>query len=197
MTSKCAWALVGLALLAMPLTVSAEDGRPPAFKARDAKTAGKWKGSYGKTAAWIAISTDLDAKQAGYKLELRDNQTFTWSDDNADDKRTPQPVKDADKTAATCWYADDAFSLTVTPPEVTTPELRKFLVTVYVIDWDHPGRAQEVKVEGIDKTQPISATEADGGIYLTWLADKAFTLKMSKTDGPNAVISAVFIDPAP
>jgi hypothetical protein len=190
MRSKWAWLLVGVALLAGPLAWSAE------FKARDAKTAGKWKGTYGKTAAWIAISSDTDAKQAGYKLEVKDDQTYTWSEDSADDKRTPQPVKDGDKTAATCWYADDAFSLTVTPPEVTTPEQRRYRVTVYVMDWDHQGRAQEAKVDGIDQAQPISAAECDGGLYLTWLADKAFTLHMSKTDGPNAVISAVFVDPA-
>jgi hypothetical protein len=197
MSSKYSWVLVVLVLGGGLPTRSAEPGKAPHFMVRDTKTVGKWKGMYGRTAAWIAVSSDLEGKQAGYKLEVKDNQTYTWSEDGADDARAPQAVKAGDKAAATCWYADDSFSLTVTPPEVTTPEQRAFCVTIYVVDWDHQGRAQEAKVDGEDKVQAISATEADGGVYVTWWADQAFTLHMTKTDGPNAVISAVFVDPVP
>lgn len=194
MQAKGTWALL-VVLAAVCAGLSAEDAKPPVFKAKDTKTLGKWKGTFGKTAAWIAITSDLEKKQAGYKLDVKDHETYTWSDDNADDKRSPQPVKDGDKTQATCWYADESFSLTVTPPEATTPEQQRFRVTVYVMDWDHGNRAQEVKVKGLDKALPVAAADCDGGVYLTWLADKAFTLTMSKTDGPNATISAVFVDP--
>jgi hypothetical protein len=189
------WSALAAALVLGGAAQSADQAQPPAFKAKDAKTLGKWQSVYGKTAAWIAICSDTDAKQGGYKLEVKDNQTYTWADDAADDPRVPRPVKAGDKAAATCWYADDGFSLTVTPPEVTTPERRKFLVTVYVMDFDHQGRAQEAKVDGLDKSQALSAAECDGGTYYSWIADKAFTLHMNKTDGPNAVISAVFVDP--
>jgi hypothetical protein len=174
----------------------AEEAKLPTFKGKDTKTLGKWKEKlgkkdeqYGKKAAWIALVTDLAAKQNGYKLAVKDNDTWTWSEDDPGDKRVPQPAKDGEKTPATCWFADESFSLTVTPPET-----KPYKVTLYVVDYDRGGRAQEVKVEGIDKAEPIVAADCEGGVYLTWQADKPLTIKMNKVDGPNCVVSAVFID---
>jgi hypothetical protein len=172
-------------------TMSAEEAKKPVRLAgKDTATAGKWKGKYGKKAAWIAITSDTAAKQEGYALEVKDAETYTWSENDKDDKRVPQPPKDGADAPATCWYNGDSFSLVVTPPDD-----KPYKVTLYVMDYDHQQRVMEV-VDPAKQTHELSTQETDGGICLTWIAEKAATFEIRKKEGPNGVVSGVFIDAA-
>ena len=186
--------LCGLLFLASPLTprtASAEEAKKPVRLAgKDAATVGKWKGKYGKKAAWVAITTDTAAKQEGYALEIKDAETYTWAENDKDDKRVPQPPKDGADSPATCWYQGEAFSVVVTPPDD-----KPYKVTLYVMDYDHQQRVMEIG-DPAKQTQEITSEQTDGGIYFTWVVEKAVTFEIRKKDGPNAVVSAVFIDPA-
>jgi hypothetical protein len=183
--------LLSSALLAWQHTASAEEAKKPVRPAgKDTTTVGKWKGKYGKKAAWIAITSDTAAKQEGYGLEIKDSETYTWSENDKDDKRVPQPSKDGADSPATCWYAGETFSLVVTPPDD-----KPYKVTLYVMDYDHQSRVMEIG-DPAKQTQEITSEQTDGGIYFTWVVEKAATFEIRKKDGPNAVVSAVFIDPA-
>jgi len=172
-------------------TMSAEEAQKPVRLAgKDNATVGKWKGKYGKKAAWIAITSDTAAKQEGYALEVKDAETYTWSENDKDDKRVPQPPKDGADSPATCWYNGDSFSLVVTPPDD-----KPYKVTLYVMDYDHQQRVMEV-VDPAKQTHELSTQETDGGICLTWIVEKAATFEVRKKEGPNGVVSGVFIDPA-
>jgi hypothetical protein len=136
------------------------------------------------------ITTDTAAKQAGYALEVKDAETYTWSENDKDDKRVPQPPKDGADAPATCWYNGDSFSLVVTPPDD-----KPYKVTLYVMDYDHQQRVMEV-VDPAKQTHELSTQETDGGICLTWIAEMAATFEIRKKEGPNGVVSGVFIDAA-
>jgi hypothetical protein len=183
--------LLTWALVLTERTTSAEEAKKPVRLAgKDTATVGKWKGKYGKKAAWIAITSDTAAKQEGYALEVKDAETYTWSENDKDDKRVPQPPKDGADSPATCWYNGDSFSLVVTPPDD-----KPYKVTLYVMDYDHQQRAMEV-VDPAKQTHELSTQETDGGICLTWIVEKAATFEVRKKEGPNGVVSGVFIDPA-
>jgi hypothetical protein len=184
-------ALPALALLLTQRAASAEEAKKPARPVvKDTATGGKWKAKYGKKAAWIAITTDTGAKQAGYALEVKDAETYTWAENDKDDKRNPQPPKDDADAPATCWYNGETFSLVVTPPDD-----KPYKVTLYVMDYDHQSRVMEI-VDPAKQTLEISSEQTDGGIYLTWVVEKAATFEIKKKDGPNCVVSGVFIDAA-
>jgi hypothetical protein len=183
--------LLALALLLAQRTASAEEAKKPVRLAgKDTTTLGKWKGKYGKKAAWIAITCDTAAKQEGYALEVKDAETYTWSENDKDDKRVPQPPKDEADSPATCWYNGESFSLVVTPPDD-----RPYKVTLYVMDYDHQQRVMEM-VDPAKQSHELSTQETDGGICLTWIVEKAVTFEIRKKEGPNGVVSCVFIDPA-
>ncbi|MCY3020968.1 MAG: hypothetical protein NTW87_18280 [Planctomycetota bacterium] len=183
--------LVSLALLAGQRATFAEEAKKPVRPvAKDTTTVGKWKSKYGKKAAWIAITTDTAAKQAGYALEIKDAETYTWSENDKDDKRVPQPPKDDADAPATCWYNGETFSLVVTPPDD-----KPYKVTLYVMDYDHQSRVVEI-VDPAKQTLEVTSAETDGGIFLTWVVEKAVTFEVRKKEGPNGVVSAVLIDAA-
>ncbi|MGD0094583.1 MAG: hypothetical protein ABSE73_32130, partial [Planctomycetota bacterium] len=149
-----------------------------------------WKGKFGKKAAWIAITTETTAKQEGFALEVKDAETYTWSENDKDDKRVPQPPKDGGDQPATCWYKDESFSLVVTPPDD-----KPYKVTLYIMDYDHQSRVMEIG-DPAKQNQEVSSQETDGGIYLTWVVEKAATFEIRKKDGANCTVSGVFVDPA-
>ena len=185
------YGLLALALVLAQRTSPAEEAKKPIRLAgKDTKTLGQWKGKYGKKAAWVAITSDTAAKQEGYALEAKDAETYTWSENDKDDKRVPQPLKDGADSPATCWYKEDSFSLVVTPPDD-----KPYKVTLYVMDYDHQQRVMEI-VDPAKQTHELSSQETDGGIALTWVVERAATFEIRKKDGPNGVVSAVFIDPA-
>ena len=70
-------------------------------------------------------------------------------------------------------------------------------MTVYVLDFDHNGRALEAEVldaEGLLDRQVASRQETSGGVYLTWVVSGKVNLVLRKTAGYNATVSGVFID---
>ena len=45
-------------------------------------------------------------------------------------------------------------------------------------------------------TEQVSATDAAGGVYVTWTASGTVNVELKKTAGYNVVLSGVFVDPA-
>jgi hypothetical protein len=71
-------------------------------------------------------------------------------------------------------------------------------ISLYSLDWDALGRAQ--KIEVIDPTSGLvldsrTLTGFTGGTYLSWNVRGYVQFRFTRTGGPNAVLSALFIDP--
>jgi hypothetical protein len=161
------------------------------FADTDTNTAGQWKGKYGKLAVWIPNVAGDETPQNGFRLQLQEGQSFTWSASASADKRVPQsPQKSA--AAATCWFADDHLQLNVTPPDATP-----YRLTLYALDYDRNGRALEVSLADdlapLD-TRRVSIAETAGGVYLTWTVTGPMNVTVRLLAGFNAVLSAVFVD---
>jgi hypothetical protein len=69
-----------------------------------------------------------------------------------------------------------------------------------MVDWDALGRTQTIEVrdaatDALLDTRDVSTFS--GGQYLVWRISGPVRLRVLCTGGPNAVVSAVFLDPVP
>jgi hypothetical protein len=156
---------------------------------------GNWPGHCGKTAAWLAGADAIKAEQNGFRLTT-DAQVFTWAA-TADPADGRVPLSSAEPTAgrrAACWTAVQKFGLTLVAPDALP-----YRLTVYLLDYDRNGRAEQASITGRDgtvlDTQTAEAVATGDGVYLSWIVTGAIGLEISKTAGFNTVASAVFIDP--
>lgn len=154
----------------------------------DTATSGDWHGKYGSLAAWIA----------GTKIESANGFSLTttapghdWGAAAADARVPALPVGATGPKHAACWTTADQFTL-----HVGAPPNRPYRLTVHLLDHDHNGRAMQVSVKSADGTlydrQTATAGETATGVYLTWKVTGPARVKVRKTAGMNAVVSAVF-----
>ena len=169
-----------------------------AFAARDATTAGKWRGTYGGTAAWLAGHPPTAPE--GYSLRLSQGTTYVWGKDDQTARVLELPPGAAGSKLAACWTAGDEFDLRLKSPKRSD----SYKLTVYLMDYDnvrYPARAMEVSLRARDgkvlDTQRATKEETAAGIYLTWKVSGAVTIHARKTEGFNAAVSGVFVDAPP
>jgi hypothetical protein len=164
------------------------------FVARDMQRGGQWRGRFGSKAVWIADVSQMQQPQAGYQLRADEGAAFTWNGNALGDARVlVSPGRDAPRPA-TCWHRGDQMHFEVVPPDT-----RPYRLTVYVLDFDRKGRETSVAVRGeagSQDLQRLSKADTVAGTYLTWLVSGRQTIEVKNLGGYNAVISAIFVDPA-
>jgi hypothetical protein len=168
------------------------------FAARDAVTAGAWRGKYGATAAWLA-GQPL-AAQNGYSLRLQNGTTYVWGKDDQTARVLELPAGMTGSRQAACWTAETEFDLRIKAPADAAP----YKLTVYLMDYDnvrYPARAMEISIRtrngNVLDTQQATKAETGAGIYLTWTVTGPVTIHARKTEGVNAVVSGMFVDEHP
>ncbi|MEI6783001.1 MAG: GH36 C-terminal domain-containing protein [Verrucomicrobiota bacterium] len=184
---------------AKPLTFgSPAQPSTAAFAARDATTAGRWRSTYGTTAAWLAGHPPT--AQEGYSLRLSHGTSYIWGKDDQTARVLELPPGAAGSKLAACWTAGDEFDLRLKSPKRSD----SYKLTVYLMDYDnvrYPARAMEVSLRARDgkvlDTQRATKEETAAGIYLTWKVSGAVTIHARKTEGFNAAVSGVFVDAPP
>lgn len=171
------------------LTVYTPGGVPAnnvaAFVSKDITTQGNWPSAYGADGSFLAT---LAPQLPAYATVTVQNQSeFTWGI-NPIDPRALNIAGTAGSIAAT-WFNAVSFSLDVNVGTGAHP------VSIYVIDWDHKGRAQTIQVQDADTGAPLDTqlvTNFSGGVYLTWNITGHVRIIAVSNAPPNAVISGIF-----
>ena len=170
------------------LTVVGE-GSQATFVGMDTTTQGTWQGVYGSQGYVLAnVAASL---QAGMMVTPSGHASYTWAGATAD-VRALQTPGGGSRVAAT-WYAAGSFMIDVQPGDSVSHRL-----ALYLLDWDSAGRAEQVELlDGVTgavlNTQTV--TSFMGGQYAIWEVRGTVRIRVTRTAGANAVVSAVFLDP--
>lgn len=158
----------------------------------DTRTRGNWKGVYGSEGFLIV----------GDRTNLPPHVSLSASLDSVavHAKRSTQKhaLKRSRKSGRTAAFFTSPESFTV---DVALLDGELHRLALYFVDWDEPFERVQ-RVEFLDPTsgellhsQTISNFSA--GIYLTQTVRGAIRICITRLGGPDAVLSGVFVDPAP
>ena len=177
------YSLVGFTISPLPTPIVT-------FVGTDIVTQGNWKGMYG-TQGYLLVN-DGTSLPAGATVTASGHSSYTWGASSAD-VRALQKSAAADRIAAT-WYSGGTFTI-----DVNAGDTQAHRVGLYVLDWENSPRGQTVEVldpstGAVLDTRTI--TGFSGGQYWTWQVSGTFRFRVTRTAGVNAVVSAVFLDPA-
>ncbi len=184
---------VGQTTVSAPFAVSVggptgSGGTTASFVGFDTITNGTWKGTYG--AQGYALAGDATSLPPALAVSLNGQSSWIWG--SSSDTRALQRPTFGDRLAA-AWYAANAFSADVNVADGTTRQ-----IALYLLDWDGAARSETIQV--LDQatgtvlaTRTISAFSS--GQYAVWRVSGHVTFVVTRTGGPNAVVSGLFIDP--
>ena len=163
------------------------------FAGADDQTQGNWKGRYGKDG--FALAGGSVKMPSALEFTWLSNEEWTWeisTDDkpalqNSEDSSGPKPRR------AACRYGETVcFSL----------DLGKapHRLSLYCVDWDRTSRQMEVLLNETDSGKELARQtlgDFTHGRWLTWIASGRITVEVVRTQGNNASLSGVFVDPNP
>jgi hypothetical protein len=160
------------------------------FVKLDTTTQGNWRNAYGGDGYSFLGDTALLPSYA--QVGVTGASTFTWSGSTSD-TRALQYVNGTSRVAAT-WYAANSFSFDINITDGGTHQL-----AMYATDYDNSSRAQRVDLLDagtgtVLDTQTMNSFAS--GQYLVWNLAGHVTLRVTRTAGPNAVVSGLFFGAA-
>jgi glucose/arabinose dehydrogenase len=168
--------------------------QPPArslFSKQNAFSLGNWRGRYGKNGSIIA----------GNSTNLPDTIHFEMSGAPVNDfplaarqTRALRKATGAGRTAAV-WQSPTNFSVNLS---LFDGELQS--VSLYFVDFDWRNqRVQNVEVFDLESGELLESrivSRFSRGIYVTFFVRGSVQFRISRVSGPDAVLGAIFIDPA-
>jgi alpha-L-rhamnosidase len=84
--------------------------------------------------------------------------------------------------------------------DVELVESRKYQVALYFLDWDLQGRRQAIEVfdlKNLNRLAPVQTVQDfSQGKYLIYSCDRSVRFRINQIRGENAVLNAMFFDPA-
>ncbi len=156
----------------------------------DSETAGNWPNKYGTEGRWLAGQDP--ALPAWAEVAMEAAPPWTWSD-QTNDPRAPLVNTDGDLRQARAWFGDSVML------HVNVYDTNLHALSLYFVDYDSGSRAQKIELFGPDGTlrDQLSLDSFEGGRYLTVGLQGQNSIRLTRTGGPNAVLSGIFLDPAP
>jgi hypothetical protein len=159
----------------------------------DTATLGTWTGHYGVDGQWIA--NGLTNTPAYGILAMTGDSTYTWTTSTTD-SRALQAASGASQRMASTYFAanNNTFTFDANFTDGNTHRL-----SLYLCDWDRQGRAETISiVDAASQTvlNKQSFSSFTGGVYAVWNVKGHVQIKVARTAGVNAIINALFFDPA-
>ena len=157
----------------------------------DRTTQGGWRGTYG--AQGYSIAGDSAQQAAGADVTVPGG-SYTWTPSSTEQRATQRGSGDG-RLAAT-WFGSSV------PIDVSVTDGAAHRVSLYLLDWDSGGdRRQSVTVTDLqgnvlDRVDAGEIGAYDGGVVLGWDVTGQVRITSDVVAGPNAVVSAVYVDPA-
>jgi hypothetical protein len=183
-----AYEVPGGALPPPPPPPPSGGGSQAAFVGTDTTTLGAWQGAYGSQGYVLAKAGA--SLPAGRTAVPGGHATWTWASSTTDARALRTPAGTSRVAAA--WYAA-SFVIDVQPGDADAHRL-----SLYLLDWDRAGRAQRMELlDGVSGAVLDTRTVSGfgNGLYAIWEVSGPVRIRVTRTAGPNAVVSAVFLDP--
>jgi len=169
-------------------------GNGAAFVASDSTTIGSWQGIYG-SAGWLLAELPANLVQLPSYLPTvaAPPTVFTFADPTADARGLQKPPAFTTRFAA-AWFDPNALTIDL---DFLDSQIHR--VAAYFIDWDSVGRLQKIEILDNSQVPPRvldtrSLANFSGGQYLVWNLTGKVLLRITRTAGPNAVISGLFFE---
>ena len=162
------------------------------FLERDTTTEGNWIGAYG--AQGYDIEGFSHSLPSFATVNLTGASTYTWASTTTDPRGLLNPPSGPGRSAQT-WYSPGSFKVDLNLTDGQAHDLE-----LYLLDWDSTARAETVQVTDAASgtvlvTQSVSSFH--GGVYLDYRISGHVAITITRTAGANAVLSGLFLDPAP
>jgi hypothetical protein len=160
-----------------------------AFLAQNTMTEGNWIGSYGTQGYDLIGGT---ASLPSYATVTPSGQTlFTWSSNTTDPRALAIP--NGTGGIAACWTSPTSFTVDVNLTDGLTHDL-----ALYFLDWGTTTRVEQMTITSaatgaVLDTATVSSFHS--GVYLQWMVRGNVVITITRTDGNNAVLSGLFLDP--
>jgi hypothetical protein len=158
------------------------------FSRQDTETGGDWKGVYGKQG--FVIEGDSQRLPTFARVNVGTSQTFTWASSTSDPRALQRAASATDGIAA-AWFDASGFKI-----DVNLTDGKTHRISLYSVDWDIRNRSQRYDV--LDNRGAVldsrTLNRFSDGAYLSWIVSGHVQFRITRTAGPNAVVSGIFID---
>ena len=167
--------------------VAASSGATATFSGTDATTQGTWTGHYG--ADGQSIASGIQSIPSYATLSVIGDATYTWAPSTTD-PRALQTSAGSSLRSATTYYAPSVFTF-----DLNLTDGNSHQISLYLLDWDSTVRTESISIlDAVSGT--VLNTEAfssyNGGVYAIWTIKGHVHIQLTRTGGPNSVVSAVF-----
>jgi RHS repeat-associated protein len=162
-------------------------GNSATFVRNDAATQGSWMGAYGADGQYI--NAESPAPPAYGSVTFAGASNFTWTANTTDVRALQQPAPQTSRIASTYYNA------TAETLHVVTTDNNVHTIALYFLDWDNLGRGQTVTAQSPSGTAFDSGRAFagfSGGLYAVYTICGSVDFTLTRTAGPNAVVSGVF-----
>jgi len=181
---------VGVYPVAVAMAPAAVAPPPPpssqvSFAGLDTSTLGNWKSMYGSQGYDIVGDGNTNTPTT---VGPSGQGSYTWAGSTTD-VRALQKSSASDRIAAT-WFSGGSFTIDINLTDGSTHQ-----VAVYCLDWDYQSRSQTITVVDAVSGAVMDSRSISGfgnGAYLVWNIKGHVRLQVTRTAGPNAVLSGVF-----
>jgi hypothetical protein len=158
------------------------------FVKADTTTRGSWLQTYGKDGAAVAGNATT---YPGYaKVTMAGASSWTWAASTAD-LRALQTASGAGRIAA-AWFDSGGFTI-----DVNLTDGASHQVALYLLDWDQQGRAETVQITNLATGAVLDSRAASGfgnGTYLVWQLTGSVRIRVTRTQGDNAIVNGLFFN---
>lgn|GEM_PF-2527666 len=157
-----------------------------AFIGTDTTTKGNWKGVYG------ADGYNVIGSSSKYPTYVTVNgigkSDWVWNSTTTDTRALQ--TADGLSREAGCWYSASNFVIDLAIADGATHR-----IALYLCDWDFAGRTETVELLNGDTgvvLQTLNIASFSGGQYLVWDFKGHVKIRLTKGNGPNAIVNGFF-----
>ena len=181
--------VAGPSVMLSGIFFDANSGAEPVYMAgADTTSAGTWKEKYGVQGHSIASLTP-SFPAYGFST-VSGGTTWTWAWSTTDPTALQRPSNSS--RTATAWYAANTFDV-----KLNFTDRAYHRVSFYFVDFDNENRKQRVDLIDPNTGFVLDSTELSqfrNGVWLQYDIQGNVTVRVTRLEGSNAVLSGVFYD---
>lgn len=158
------------------------------FVGKDTATQGSWEGVYGASGYLMAGIGSV--KPSFGEITQDASPFFAWEDPTTKLAGLKRPASES--RVAACWYSGATLQIFVNFNDDLPHR-----VAVYCTDFDNGNRQQLVEIVDRSTGTVLNSqilTGFAGGTYLVWNVQRNVTIRLTRQNGYNCVVSGVFLN---
>jgi hypothetical protein len=178
-----------LATASFTVQASSTAGAKVSFLGIDTGTKGAWKGVMGSEAWSIPGDVQGGAPYVSIAGSGKNEWVWAWA---TSDSRGVQRVNTASSLAGCAYNTSFQYDVNFT-------DAKTHVLSVYGLDWDRANRSELIEVLDFDSKTVLHSYTLSSfteGTYVKYALKGHVTIRVTAKAGPNAVLSAFFVDPS-